>query len=512
MNAFERFHLPGSRMHAAEASDDARAFGHAACLRRVPALAALLIALASSVVLTLTGCADPSGIAPQAAKIESTRIGLTDTAPQPSLPADWWTAFGDPTLDALVERALADNPTLKASQARVERAHAVVASAEAARRPQLNGEADVTREHLSANGIFPPPLGGSTLTLSNLQAQASWDLDLFGRNRAALESAVGSELAAQADRAAARLVLATNVARTYLQLARLHTQRDVAARALEQRSETFNLVRQRVQGGIDTNVELRQSEGALPETRQQIEALDEQIAITRHALAALTAQAPDALDALAPRLSDLRTVALPSAVPADLLGRRPDISAARWRIEAATQDVAIARAEFYPNVNLSAMIGLSTIGYDKLLSAGSKQWSVGPAITLPIFDAGRLRANLRARAADVDVAVETYNASVLDAVRDAVDQIGSLRSIDRQRAQQAEATAAAESAYDLATQRYRAGLGTYLTVLTAESNVLLQRRQSADLDARALDTEVALVRALGGGYADAPAVTAQATR
>jgi len=503
MKALDRFHFPRApeRLHEARTP---------ACAKRLPALAALVIALASSVVLTLAGCASTNGIAPQATKIEPARLGLTDTSPQPPLAADWWTAFGDATLSSLVERALADNPTLKASQARVERARAGVSAAEAARRPQVGGSFDATRERLSANAIYPPPLGGSTVTLANLQAQASWDLDLFGRNRAALEAAVGNELAAQADRAAARLVLSTNVARTYLQLARLETQRDVAARALQQRGETLGLVSQRVRAGLDTNVELRQSEGALPETRQQIEALDEQIAIARHALAALTAQPPSAFDDLAPRIGNLRAVALPTALPADLLGRRPDIAAARWRIEAALQDVAGARAEFYPNVNLAAFIGLSSIGLEQLLRASSGQWGAGPAIHLPIFDAGRLRANLRARSADVDVAVETYNGSVLDAVRDAADQIGSLQSIDRQRAEQAQAQASAESAYDLALQRYRAGIGTYLTVLTAETNVLQQRRQSADLDARALDVRVALVRALGGGYADAPALTARA--
>jgi NodT family efflux transporter outer membrane factor (OMF) lipoprotein len=508
MNVLDRLPFSFARADAGEHPDHALP----ACARRLPTLAALAIALASSVVLVLAGCASTNGIAPQATKIEPARIGLTDTTPQPPLATEWWTAFGDATLDGLVERALADNPTLKASQARVERARASVGTAEAARRPQVDGVGNVTREHLSANGIFPPPLGGSTITLSEVQAQASWDLDLFGRNRAALEAAVGNELAAQADRAAARLVLSTNVVRTYLPLARFETQRDVAARALQQRGETFGLVQQRVQAGIDTNVELHQSEGALPETRQQIEAFDEQIAIARHALAALTAQPPTALDNLVPRLANVRAIALPVTVPADLLGRRPDIAAARWRIEAALQDVAAARAEFYPNVNLTAFIGLNTIGLSRLLHGGSDEWGVGPAIRLPIFDARRLRANLRARSADVDVAVETYNGSVLDAVRDAVDQIGSLQSIDRQRREQAQATASAESAYDLATQRYRAGLGTYITVLTAETNVLQQRRQSADLDARALDTEVALVRALGGGYADAPAVTAQASR
>jgi NodT family efflux transporter outer membrane factor (OMF) lipoprotein len=218
-------------------------------------------------------------------------------------------------------------------------------------------------------------------------------------------------------------------------------------------------------------------------------------------LAALAVLPPDAFDSLSPRLSTVAAVAIPEVVPADLLGRRADIVAARWRIEAATGDVKSARAQFYPNINLTAFAGFSAIGFDRVLRSGSEQYGVGPAISLPIFNSGRLRANLRGRAADLDAAVETYNGNVVDAVHDVADQIGSARSIERQQRQQAEALVSAEAAYDIATQRYRAGLSTYLTVLTAETNVLAQRRLGVDLRARALDVQMQLVRALGGGYA-----------
>ena len=207
-------------------------------------------------------------------------------------------------------------------------------------------------------------------------------------------------------------------------------------------------------------------------------------------------------------LHSVQAVPVPNALPADLLGRRADISAARWRIEAATSDVKSAKASFYPNVNLSAFVGLASIGLNNLVKASSEQYGIGPALTLPIFDGGRLRANLRGRHADLDVAIESYNGAVIDAVHDAADQISSVRSVERQQREQAAAQAAAEAAYDLATQRYRAGLGGYLTVLTAETGVLNQRRQATDLKARALDTQVALIRALGGGYtADAVPAT-----
>ena len=347
-------------------------------------------------------------------------------------------------------------------------------------------------------------------TSANLQATFSWDLDFFGRNRAALAAALGAERSAAAETAAARLQLTSNLARAWVQLARLLEQRRIAERSLAQREEVLSLVRQRVGAGLDTNVELRQAEGALPEVRTQLEALDEQATLTRHALAALSAQPPAALDAYTPELRSVQAVQVPPALPVDLLGQRADVSAARWRVEAATQDVAQARTLFYPNVDLMAFVGLNSFGLDRLLRAGSENYGVGPAVRLPLFDAGRLRANLRGKTADLDAAVESYNAAVLDAVRDAADQIASLQSVGRQQGEQAAAQGTAESAYDLALQRYRAGLGTYLVVLTAEGNVLAQRRAAADLKARALDAQVALARALGGGWRDdAPTVAAR---
>jgi NodT family efflux transporter outer membrane factor (OMF) lipoprotein len=474
-------------------------------------LTALVVALASTLVLTLAGCASTQGIAPAARPVEPGSLGLTagGSVADP-VATSWWQGFGDDTLSGLVTRALDGNPNLKVAQARLQRAQASADVVRSADGLQVNATFDATRQHYTENGLIPPPIAGTTRDIGNLNLGASWEIDFFGRNRSALDAALGAQKAAEADAQAARVLLAANVARSYLQLARLIEQRDVAQRSLQQRQDVLGLIRQRVDAGLDTKVELRQGEGALPDTRLQLEALDEQITLTRHALAALTAQAPNALDSLTPQLSALRAQPLPAAVPADLLGRRADISAARWRVEAATSDVASARAQFYPNVNLTAFVGLSSIGLDRLLKSGSEQYGAGPAIRLPIFDAGRLRANLRGKSADLDAAVETYNATLLDAVRDVADQIASLQSIARQQTEQAAAQAAAESAYDVAVQRYKAGLGTYLVVLNAETGVLAQRRAAADLKARALDTQVALIRSLGGGYAAEPVRSAAA--
>lgn len=455
----------------------------------------------------LAGCADMSGISPQASLRDAPSLGLkvegVDT--QAALSAQWWRGFGDEPLNRLVAQALESNPSLKLAQARLARAQAVTEVADAATLPQLNGQLDMTRQRYTANGAVPAPLAGSIRESGTAQLSASWELDFFGKNRAALDAALGSVQAAQADAQAARVLLASQVARSYFQLVRLNEQAGVARRTLAQRTQTLQLVQDRVNAGLDTRLELRQSEGGLPEARLQLELLNEQMALTRHALGALMGQ-PDGALALVPSAQEaIKNVALADRIPADLLGRRADIAAARWRVEASAKDVVNAKTQFYPNLNLVAFAGFSSIGLGRLLDSGSQQWGVGPALRLPIFDAGRLRAKLRGQTADLDAAVESYNAAVLDALRDAADQVASTQAIARQQAEQRAAQQSAEGAYDIAVQRYQAGLGNYLQVLSAETSVLAQRRLAVDLAGRALETQVALIRALGGGYSPAAA-------
>ena len=491
---------------------------------RLAVVAAAGLAAAALMATGLTGCADMSGISTQASLRDASSLGLgsSDMPAGTEVSAQWWRDFGDEQLDQAVAQALQTSPTLKLAQARLARAQAVTEVADAATLPQLNGQVDTTRQRYTANGAVPPPLAGSVRNSGTAQLTASWELDFFGKNRAALDAALGSANAAQADAQAARVLLASQVARTYFQMLRLNEQALVARRTLAQREETLKLVQDRVSAGLDTRLELRQSEGGLPEARLQLETVQEQLSLARNALAALTGQAPYAVgrasitpsnSSLAqtlPRLSAIKSVATATSIPADLLGRRADIAAARWRVEAASQDMASAKAQFYPNINLVAFAGFSSIGLNRLVDAGSQQWGVGPALRLPIFDAGRLRASLRGKTADLDAAVESYNSTIVDAVRDVADQVSSMQAIARQQTEQAAAQGAVEAAYDIAVQRYKAGLGNYLNVLNAETSVLSQRRQAVDLAARLLDTQVALIRALGGGYLPGPAVGAPA--
>jgi len=471
--------------------------------------------LQAVVLASLGACANYSGIAPQAQALDANALGLNGAAGPaaaqvPAIDAQWWRAFGDAQLNALVDKALASSPSLRVAQARLARVQAASDAVHGADLPQVVGSTDLTRQRFSANSIYPPPLGGAILNTGDLRASASWELDFFGKNSAALEASLGQVRAAQADAEAARMLLASSVARSYFALVRIQAQLAVAERTLAQRTQSKALVQDRVNAGLDTQLELQQSDSALPDARLQIESLKEQQALTLNALAALTAQ-PNVPPALANTAqAAIKSVAIARTIPLDLLGRRADIAAARWRVEAATHDVDSAKAQFYPNINLVAFAGFSSIGFDKLTQSGSDQWGVGPAIRLPIFEGGRLRANLRGKTAELDAAIESYNALVIDAVRDVADQLASSQSLTRQQAEQAAAQASAESAYAIATQRYQAGLGNYLQVLSAETAVLAQRRLAVDLAARALDTQVQLIRALGGGYNANPQATTTA--
>ena len=466
----------------------------------LPTATTLALALASAAILLLAGCASPGTLPEHPVALDARTAGAVDSIATVWPEQRWWAGWRDAQLDALVERTLAGQPSLQTAQARVRQAQAAADAANGARAPQVNLSVDLSDQRFTEKGLIPPPLAGATEWNNSAQFGASWEIDLFGRQRAALDASIGQLKAAQAEVQAARVLLAGNVAAGYFNLARLVEARTLAEQALQQRSQVLDLVRQRISAGLDTTVELRQAEGQVAQTRAEIEALDESIARTRHALAELSGQGPHALDGLTPSLATVQAVALPAALPADLIGRRADLVAQRWRVEAAGRDVDVARAQFYPNLNLVAFAGLSSLGLSNFLEAGARTYGIGPALRLPIFDGGRLRANLNAKHAEVDVAIDAYNAALLRALREVADEVTSLQSIEKQQRAQAQALVAAESAYDLALQRYRAGLGNFLVVLTAQTNVIAQRRSASELKARHLAAEVALARSLGGGY------------
>lgn len=462
-----------------------------------------VMALVSAAVLMLGGCVNIPSTTPRTQATEAASLGLAEQAKTPEVAGAWWQALGDAKLDALVQRTLAANPDLQVAAARLDRAAALAEAAGALGKPVSGIGVDATRQRYTEHGLVPPPIAGSVRTTANLQAGVSWDFDFFGRNQAQLQSALGTQRAARAEAEAAAMVLSSQVVRGYLALARLLEQGEHLNRLMALRERSAALIAQRVGAGLDTQIELRQAQTPLPELKRQQQALAEQISLARHQLAALSAQPMDALDGLAPAVPQLPAslaVAAKAPLGLDLLGRRPDIAAARWRVEAATQDVAVARAQFYPNLNLTAFIGFNAIGFDNLLKSGSLQGGFGPALRLPIFDTGRLRAQLHGNAAELDAAVASYNARVLGAVHESADALSSVQSLAAQVQQQQQALQSVASALELARQRQAAGLGNALTVINADMALVNQQRALSEVQAQWLDSHVQLIKALGGGW------------
>ncbi len=459
--------------------------------------------LGGVVVLMLAGCMTPGPAIP---KREILPMPAPETAsPSVTWPASrWWSDWGPPELSGLIDRALAGSPSMAIVQARLDQARFAVASASAAGSPRLNLGADLLDTRFSENGLVPASLAGRTVWSSSVLFNGSWELDLFDRQRHLVDAAVGELRASQADAQAAQVLLATQVAASYVGLARLIELRALSTQSVSQFDQALALVSQRVAAGLDTQVEQRQAQTAAAQARAEQLAVDELILRQRHALAELTGQRPDALDALTPALFSVTGLGLPDELPADLVGRRADLVAQRWRVESALSGIEVKRSDFYPSVNLIGFVGLSSLGLDRLIDLGSRTHGVGPAFRLPIFDGGALQSRLSASEAGANAAIEAYNATLLKALREVRDEVVSIRSIHDQSRAQSDALKAAQAAQSLAIERYRAGLGNYLTVLTVQNALITQQRAMTELRARALSSELMLVRALGGGFQEEP--------
>lgn len=464
----------------------------------------------------LAGCASvphlgavpqPRSTASFAAARTMAHLPVVEASPAP----DWWRAYGDAQLSALIEDGLRGAPSVEMAAARLRAAQGSRQQANAALLPSLDAKGNVAEAKQSYhNGIpaeFVPKgwndTGGTSIDLS-------FDLDLWGKNRAALRAATSDTVAAALDVQEARLVLSTNIASAYADLAQQYAERDVEETAIRSRLDSQSLVADRFTTGLDTKAELKQADAAVPSARADLAATDEMIALTRNRLAALLGEGPDRGLAIARPTVIVQARGIPADVTTDLIGRRPDVAAARARVQSAADRIRVARADFYPAVSLSALAGFESLGLTNLFKGGSTYGNAGPAISLPIFHGGAIAGQYRTARATYDEAVATYDSSVAGAFHDVADAVTSQSMLAERLAQSRQALADAEEGYAVAKLRYQGGLSTYLTVLNAEDSVLQNRRTVADLEARAFTLDVALVRALGGGLTSATASSAVA--
>lgn len=469
--------------------------------RSRPPLPALLLAM------LLAGCAAVPHDEPASVALEGGHLGLTDPGQAGNagiavpVATDWWRTMGDPQLDRIMTDALAGNPDLAQAQARIRLAEAQLAANRAGQLPQVGIDADEQRERLSEKYIIPPPYGGSTVWMGSAQANLSWSADLAGKQAAMVDQARASTSAAALDAAAARVSLTGAVAQAYLNLVRADRQIAIAREFRETREESLRLVRSRIANQLASTFDERSAQTLLGEARQaEIRAQGDRELLV-HALAALAGRGADYYPTIvATSLALDSALPVPEAVPADLLGRRPDLLAGQVRIAAASAGRRVARADFFPNVNLKAFIGFQAIGLDSLFTGSALTYGGGPAIHVPIFEGGALRANYRGATAQIDTAVDAYNAQVLTAVREAADALSAIRTAEADAAEQRNVLASLSDTVRLDATRVRTGLGSRLDAIASGERLLQARQAQVNIDADAAVRRVQLLVALGGDF------------
>lgn len=465
-------------------------------LYRLP-LAALLLATAS--------CASVPDLGPKPLPREPQSVAAERSLPASAAawPRDaWWQDYGDAQLTALIEEGLKASPDVATAAARYRRAAGLTQQAGAARLPSLDLRGQARMEKQSYNNGFPKeflPQGWNDT--GQVAANFNFDLDLWGKNRAALAAATSDQRAAELDLRQAELLLATGIASAYLDLARLGAERTLRQAELTLRDNSRKLVSDRVTQGLDMRGSLASAEAQAASARAAVTEIDQAIAVRRHQLAALVGSGPDrGLDIAVPALPAPPERGVPAGATTDLVGRRPDVVAARERVEAAAARIKVARADFYPAVSLTALVGFQSLGLSNLITSDSTFGQAGPAVTLPIFRGGALAGAYKGARAQYDEAVAAYDQAVLAAYQEAADAVTAQQAIAARLIDARAALASSNEAYVIARRRYDGGLSNYLDVLAVEDRLIQARTAVTELEAAARSADVALVRALGGGF------------
>jgi NodT family efflux transporter outer membrane factor (OMF) lipoprotein len=448
----------------------------------------------------LSACVLPPKEAPHPTQLDNSRAGLTGVSVEPLAEA-WWDSFQDPQLDHLIRAGLKDSPTLAQAQTRVAAALADTESAQSRLLPQAKLGGSVFYQRAPENYLVPAPLSGHTFSEGQAGPTLRWDLDFWGKQADAVHRAKALAQAVGLDLDNARLMLGVAIAQAYIELYRQNALAEIAERSANQRQDIVNITRRRVSAGVDTQLELRQAEGQLPQAlvvRDQARAAAD---LAVHQLAELSGQGADAYSAIHKPVLDIdAALPVPTSLPINLLARRPDVLSARLGIEAADAQRLADKAAFYPDISLSAFAGIGAFGLDNLVKWSARGYGAGPLISLPLFDGGRLRAQYKNSEAQLDSAIDSYNDTVLRAVQQTADQITRIDALARERTEQQQTLEANEAAYKLAEERYRAGLASYLSVLNAETQVLAARQTMVDIIASQAIARVTLLQAVGGSF------------
>jgi NodT family efflux transporter outer membrane factor (OMF) lipoprotein len=469
------------------------------------------VGAAVAVVATLAGCVagpdyrPPAVELPVAWKLEAPwREGAPDDA-APKGP--WWQRFADPRLDALQRQALAQSPTLDLAAARLAQARAVLRATDAGLLPSVNAGVRVARQRISANRPLSNYASPNFATVQNdvvPTLSVGYEFDLAGRIQRAAEGARASAEQSAADLENTRLLLGTDLATAYFNLRATDIELDVLARSIALQRRSLEFVGTRHDLGAASGLDVAQQQALLDTTLTQVELLRRQRAQFENAIATLTGT-PAPLFALAPQIEPLEPPAVPLGVPSDVLQRRPDVASAERAMAAANAQIGVASAAFYPSITLGPSIGFESRSLTRLFDAPSLLWSVGASVTEPLFNGGRLSANVDFARAGYDATVAGYRRVVLAAMQEVEDGITGLAALQRADTQARVAVETARKVLELATARYEGGATTYLDVITAQQSLLAAERLAAQVGGQRLLTSVFLIKALGGDWQAAPA-------
>jgi multidrug efflux system outer membrane protein len=480
-------------------------------MKEAPMKHALLpgrVALTVAIALVLAACsAAPAKLGSPVLRDDVPLAGLQAPSRAGWPSASWWRQYGDPQLDDLIDRATQQSPDLVLARSRVQNADQSARLAAAQLGLTINGSAQVARTRMSEHGLIPSQfLGFTWYNQADLGVQLQYDFDWWGRKRATVEAALDQAHAAEAQRSAAALAIQYAVADTYFGWQADQARLQLTDKLLATQQQLTHIAELRVRQGIDLPDEAQKARAQLAGVREMRAALNGSARIRRVALASLLGVAPAQL----PQLKALPLPKVERGVPADagldLIARRPDVAASRWQVEAALKQTDAARAEFFPDISVSALAGLSSIDMGKLLTPGSRTFALTPALHLPIFNGGALQANYGVSRAQLDAAVAQYNSTVLTAAREVATQALSAEQTAARQREQHDQLEADRQLLANAQARARQGVRDARESLGAMAQLLQQGDASAQLQAQALSADLGLIKALGGGYrTDLPA-------
>jgi NodT family efflux transporter outer membrane factor (OMF) lipoprotein len=473
---------------------------------RMPGRGHIRLPLAIGACLLVLGCA---AVGPDYRAVDAAALGVpprwsvppANPAPASGL-ATWWRALDDSTLDALIEKALANNRDIAVAQARLREARARRDLANANRFPTVGASASAARNRSSEEAG-----GGASRSLFDAGFDASWEPDLFGGQRRAVAAAEADLAASRDDLEAARVSLAAEVARNYVDVRSFQARLGIARANLDSQLETLQITQWRAQAGLTTSLDVEQSRAAVEQTRAQIPALETSLAAARNRIAILAGVAPGALNAMLSTGAPVPSVPAEIAVgiPADTLRQRPDLRAAERRVAAETARIGVQAAAAYPNLSLSGTIGLESLTLAGLAHGSALASQIAARLATTIFDAGRIRDQVEIQNAVQERALHAYEGAVLIALEDVENALVAFDNAEQRRVALGAAVSAARNAALYARQRYTAGITDFQTVLDTERTVLVAEDSLASTEADRVSALIQLYKALGGGWSGLPA-------